>query len=357
MTDSIIKKSDIWECDDRQAIITLSPFTKALSLNCSVDGAKGSEFCLMPVKTSSAFVMRNNQLFVVNGYEQLDDNDIRSLIETDHIDKIDIPMLIAIYTAMLRRFENDRNTWTDNQRIQFYVPDLFRGLGKKANQSDAQVRELLWSITRFGNVLGVETQMTGNKARKVYFSVLNFIDYDSRTKVITLEAPYLEHLVSLIYNASVRTDKKGKPLLSSTGKPKTKAAYSYLVKADIAKERNIAAVENVYNIIRVIEACGTHKTDDGTKIGTPHISAESLVKRNQYMISVLESASRDYKQKYINRVFKKTWELLRNMTELETVYPGIMLPDSNDDSTLPSVRHLDKTIYTFTHHGKIRDPA
>ena len=115
-----------------------------------------------------------------------------------------------------------------------------------------------------------------------------------------------------------------------------------MIKSSITKERNKAAVENVRIIVQVIEQAGS--------IGTPHIKASTIVERNEVQKSRLLKDT--HPNRLLARVFKKTWELLRDQTTLLETYDEIKLPDPNDVKNIPTPGNLNEIVFSFPHKGK-----
>ena len=117
-------------------------------------------------------------------------------------------------------------------------------------------------------------------------------------------------------------------------------AKSYLVKSAIAKERNKAAVENVFIICALIEQTGR---------GIPNISSREIINRNPQLKERLEKHTQP--NKLLKQTFTKTWQLLRTMTTLQDTYKGIELPDSKNSAAIPTKANLSM-VYRFPHNGK-----
>lgn len=322
---------------ERMAIITLNPFTSAVSF-----GKYGDAFLqiIKPDKIGS-FNISNNSLYEKGTFQILTDKDIDNITSTDY-EKFDLSLLRMLYSIILKEYEK-KEFKIQNCQITLYAPDLFRALGKKGNQSKEQVLELVKQINNFNNVLGVVISNNGNNKSKSYYSLINFNFYDEEKNIISFSTPYLECVVRKVHEAAIRRDKKDKPVVSSTGQIKVKASHSYLIKPDIGKERNKAAVENVNIIVTLIEQAGNRNA---------HISAKTIVDRNELLKQRLEECSPRVRQQIINRTFKATWELLHSMTYLEETYKNIILPNPDDRSMIPKISQLSKTVYEFPHLGK-----
>ena len=118
---------------------------------------------------------------------------------------------------------------------------------------------------------------------------------------------------------------------------------SYLVNADIAKERNKVAVENVFIIVALIEQAGNN---------IPKIKASTIVERNVQLQERLQANAKP--NRLLSTTFKKTWELLRNKTTLGQSYCNIQLPDPKDPANIPTMSTLETTVFKFQHDGKIK---
>lgn len=118
--------------------------------------------------------------------------------------------------------------------------------------------------------------------------------------------------------------------------------HSFLIKSTIVTERNKAAVENVKIIVQVIEQTGN--------FGTPHIKASTIIEHNEVLKLRLEKDT--HPNRLLSRVFKRTWQLLREQTNLLDVYEDIELPDPEDIRFIPTPGNLDKLVFEFSHKGK-----
>ena len=124
-----------------------------------------------------------------------------------------------------------------------------------------------------------------------------------------------------LYKASIRKNKKtGKALLKKDGTPLLEASYTYLPDMSLAKEQNKKAVEIVCIVVATIESAGNGNT--------PHISARTIVERNQLLKRSLQNSNNpSNKNKLLDRAFSKAWELLVTKTDIKDKYPNMILPD------------------------------
>ncbi len=325
---------------DKQATITMKPFTTAISFDHEGDAY------LEPLNTKfvDKLKFQNDKLYFEGQWQELSEADIQNIVTKEYFNNIDLSILRTIYSAILKEYER-ANYKKTSLNIVLYVPDLLRSLGKKSNQSQQQIKALIKDINQYKNVVGVIKKKNGNKVYKNYYALLNFNYYEQEYNTISLNAPYLEYIVKYIYELSIRKDKDGKPRFTKSGKTLTLPTHSYLIKSEIAKECNHTAIENVNIIVTLIEQAGK---------GTPHISAQTILERNPLLQQRLKECLPKNRQRILNTTFKKTWELLHTMTLLEDTYLEISLPDPKVLTSYPKLKELDKTVFKFSHKGKVR---
>ena len=159
----------------------------------------------------------------------------------------------------------------------------------------------LWlhhSTSSFQNIIGIMRTYKNGKTYESYFPLLVFLGYDDGKNIISFSSPYLYKVVTSIYDASLLRDKRGNIKLNN-GRKTELASHSYLIKPEIAKERNKAAVENVFIIVKLIEQTGNN---------TPNIKASTILERNELL--KLKLSTDKTPRTIIQRVFIKTWQLL-----------------------------------------------
>lgn len=324
---------------DRLAIITINPYTTAIGF-----GRYGKAYLqvLNPDKVSG-LQLQGNAIYESGKFQALTDKEIQNMTSTRY-EMIDLGLLRMFYSIILKEYEKvdfEKNS----SDIVLYVPDLFRALGKKMNQSQNQIQALIEAINQFKNVLGVVIGDNGGRKYKSYYALLNFNYYDEERNVVSFSAPYLGYVVQTVHNASVRLDKNDRPIISKNGKAKVCASHSYLIKAEIVKERNAAAVENVNILVALIEQSGNKM---------PHISAATLVERNEILKQRLHDCKPRSRQQILARTFETTWKLMHTMTYLEDTYKDIVIPNPTDKGSIPKYNRLLQTVYEFPHKGKVR---
>lgn len=261
--------------------------------------------------------------------------ELKEYYTNDIPDMIDLPLMRIFYSIVLNNFlQNQKENRPQTPILNVYLPDLFAFWGRRTINREQTV-ELINKMMSYHTLVGM---VDGD-----ILPVLVYLGEDQKRNTISFSSPYMNRVIEKVYNVSIRTDKKGKTILSKSGDPLTLPAYSYLIKPTIKNEKNQKAVEIVHIITTLIEQAGNHE---------PHISAKTIVERNMQLRNSLENSSPANQNNMLRRAFTKAWELLRTQTDLEKVYPGIELPDPKDPRTIPTMSQLDKTVFRFKHSGK-----
>ena len=322
------------------AVPTLPRYEHIISLH-----EEGNAHLQLLNRSTTELKFENGQMFLSGSLKPISTVElVRDLKTKEGIESIDIPLLTVYYSIILKRFQEKGNIpETLNKMTTIYLPDLAEvlGLGRR-NLHKSDIQSIIDSTRKFTNIIGVLHFTHNGKPKESYFPVMNFEGYDAQTNTISFFSPYLNYIIEEVYRASIRTNKKGVPQLKKNGLPILNPSHSYLVKPEIYKERNLAAVINVFIIITVIEQTGYN---------TPHISAKTIVDRNENLKQRLENDS-SHASRLLARVFPKTWELLRDKTRLTEFYDGIILPDPSDIRNIPLPSQLYKYTFTFPHNGK-----
>ena len=312
---------------------------------------QGKAYMVLTDILDGADVLQVERLKFVNGVLYFDGLRFSEALLKKHIkdkegiENINLPLLQFYFSAILERFKNMlKNGEIDIDAksfpilpVTFFVPDLIAKLGERFKFNEEEAEKIGNGTFAFQSLIGV---MKSTRYPSFY-PVLLFRGYNGDNNTISFESPYLEYLIREIYKNSVMTDKKGNLKLKKDNTPKLTPSYSYLLKPELMSERNKAAVENVRIIVTVIEQAGSK--------GTPHIRAETLIERNQAFKQRLENNAKP--NRLLERVFKKTWELLREQTKLLDTYRDIKLPSPDNSTHIPTMSTLD-TVFEFPHKGK-----
>ncbi len=253
------------------------------------------------------------------------------------------PILRAYYSILLARYEEAMKKGEKlPMTLALYAPDLAEYLGLGRNINDKTIQSIMAQFHSFDNVISImKSTSSSGKIRKSYFPVLSFLGYDADTNTIHISSLYLWKVIDRIYKTSIRKDKKSQPKLKRDGTPLLLPSHSYVIKPSITREKNQAAVENVVIIVTTIEQAGSN---------TPHIRASTIIERNpQFQERLNESKNPN---QLLQRVFNRTWKLLRDQTNLSNVYKDIHLPDPEDSKNIPTLKTLDM-VFEFPHEGKV----
>ena len=321
----------------RMVIPTLTGWQNAVSLY-----PNGNAY-LQPVSSLDGLKFEKGKLFFDGALQPLSEVELENIITKEGIENIDLPLLRIYYSIILTRFDDaikQGETKLDSV-ITLFVPDLAECLGLQRNINKKDIQGIVKKTQTFHNILGVFHVMRNGNFDKSYFPVLNFEGYDAERNTIAFSSPYLNYLVRKIYDISIRLDKKGHPLLKKSGEISKKVSHSYLIKSELAKEKNKAAADNVAIIVTLIEQAGQH---------IPRIKASTIIERNPALKQRLEYNAKP--ARLLERVFKKTWELLKTQTYLQDVYENIQLPDPADITNIPTMKDLNKYVFEFPHSGK-----
>ena len=275
--------------------------------------------------------------------------ELQNMVTKELVTNIDITTLQALYSLILYQFQLARFT-SMREMYRVYLPDLAEYLGydSKSINSKQQRDAIINKIKSFHNVTGVISVYRGKDADgneryyKNYYQVLNFEAYEETTNTIMFSSPYMNNVIKIVLEKNLKKNKDGTPKLTKSGQPTFTASHSYLVDSSISKEKNKAAVENVILIVNLIEQAGNHS-------GSPHISVLTLIERNQVLRTQFEGSKN--RTVVLQRVFKKTWELLRTKTRLQEKYKNIQLPNPNDPNVIPATKTYEKMSFTFKHDG------
>ena len=324
---------------DRAAFPTLKDFRSATSL------FEDGNAYLKNLTNKEALKFINNKLFFDdNGtLKQISEMELQNFTTKEGIENINLPFLQFYYSILFSSYEAAFRTKGKIPKVtKIYFPDLAekRGLGR--NISKSNLNTVMNDVKSFHNVVGVLHITRNGKPDKSYFPVLNFEGYDATTNAFSISSPYLIHVIDTIYKAAARRTKSGELKYKTTGELETKAFNTYIVHQDIVKQRNKAAVMNVYIICQGIESKG------GTN--GYEIAAQTIIERNQQLKHRLNSAKNP--RDLLKTCFKCTYKYLKECTDLETTYKDIVLPDPEDPFNIPTMSTLDGFVIRIPHSGK-----
>lgn len=335
------KAGEVVEVPSQMPLITNRTYQNAMTYN------EDDKAYLQPLSSADGLVFENGMLY----FEGLPATSARlaHLYTKDNIEEFNLPMLRVFYAIILNKF---KETWMEDKSVDevltFYYPDLARQLGKSSNISQEHIDSTINTILSFQNIMGIIDK--GKRGNDI-LPVLVFLGNDTEANTIKFASPYMVRVIQDIYKASIRKSKTKLDLLDKNGKPKLLPSHTYIPNLKLGKERNQKAVEIVCIIITTIEQAGSH--------GTPHISARTIVERNQLLKQSIDNTARlSNKNTYLERAFSRAWTLLRTHTDILKRYKNIQLPDPKDNDFkakyIPTMSTLDMT-FEFPHEGKIKD--
>lgn len=319
------------------AIPTLQGYQYATSLY-----VNGNAY-MQKLTSTDGLKFQKGKIFFEGGLQAISEAELQNMRTKEGIEKIDLALLRVFYSIILTAFEK-----TGGKEIKpvitLFMPDMAEYLGLQSNLNKKDITGIIDKVQSFHNMVGVLHETRNGKPTQSLYPVLNFEGYNDKKNTISFSSPYMNHVIQTVYDVAIRRDKKtGKPKLKTNGEPLRLASHSYLVKSEIGKERNKAAVENVFIITTLIEQAGDN---------IPNIKANTIVERNPQLQRRLEETKSSNRGRLLQRTFEKTWELLREKTRLAEVYKEIKLPEPKDPATIPTPKTLSDLVFTFPHKGK-----
>ena len=325
------KAGAITEAPTSLAIPTLSSYQYSMSLY-----KEGGAY-LQPLSSMDGLRFKGGKLYFDGArMKEVSEAELRDLRTKEGIEELDLTALRFYYSILFNQFQLSRY-----KVLQDIVPISASILTGRNDPNKMDINAAIAKVQSFHNVMGVVKGTRNGKPTESYYQVLNFEYYDEKKNIIAFSSPYMNYVIKTIYNLSIRKTKDGKPKLKKNGELLTLPNHSYMIDSSIVKERNKAAAENVVILVTLIEQAGDN---------IPRIKASTLIERNVQLAERLETAENP--RALLKRVFTKTWELLRTKTRLTEFYKNIQLPDPKDPAFMPTMRTLDKVVFTFPHEGK-----
>lgn len=181
----------------------------------------------------------------------------------------------------------------------------------------------------------------GGRDPSIYPPLL-FEGYNEPEDKIGISSPYMNRLYEemgkhkLTYQSENERGRK---------KELDKPLFSYMIDSTLYKEKNKPAIRNVEIIVDTIErgGLGVHIT---------HLAVRTIVERNELLRERLKKDDKHITQT-LNRIFKKTYELLRTHTRLQMKYKNIRLPEHPKDT--PTAKNYKTMVLHFIHEGQNMD--
>lgn len=286
---------------------------------------------------------QNGKLFFAGSYKQVSEVELQNFKTKEGIENFNLPLLRVYYSILLMKY----NEFTQKKEKipevhKMFFPELADYLGLKRNSDEKTINAIIDDMRAFHNVVGILHITRNGRPDKSYYPVFNFEGYDASENSFSFSSPYLLHVIDAVYKEAIKNSAYNKRL-GSKRTPRRLPSDTFLIKSAIAKERNKAAVENVFLIVQGMEKAGGNQY---------HIAATTLIERNEQLKKRLQESKNP--RQLLKRCFKRTWELLRTMTELDKRYKNIRLPDPDDPAVIPTAKTLDSLIIVIPHEGKIQ---
>lgn len=325
------KAGAITEAPTSLAIPTLSSYQYSMSLY-----KEGGAY-LQPLSSMDGLRFKGGKLYFDGArMKEVSEAELRDLRTKEGIEELDLTALRFYYSILFNQFQ-----LSSYKVLQDIVPISASILTGRNDPNKMDIDAAIAKVQSFHNVMGVVKGTRNGRPTESYYQVLNFEYYDEKKNIIAFSSPYMNYVIKTIYNLSIRKTKDGKPKLKKNGTPLMLPSHSYMIDSSITKERNKAAAENVVILVTLIEQAGDN---------IPRIKASTLIERNVQLAERLEAAKNP--RTLLKTTFTKTWELLRTKTRLTEFYKNIQLPEPDDPAFMPTMRTLDKVVFTFPHEGK-----
>ncbi len=337
------RPEDAAEVPEMQSSITLSGYQNAISFNES-DSDMAHLKRLQP--DSHLRLKREGNKYFFNGADgqeyELCETTVHQLECNGNFRSINLPLLRTCYSMIQQNpalVDYESNTL---KPVKIYIPDLLEKMGKREYLDKKQSAELYSEFCAFRDLLAA-VKIPGYSGVSLV-PIVYVGAYNSKDNTIEFASPYFDYLCRTLHQAAIKRVKSGKPKIEK-GKTVYNPTHSYLVKETIMSCKSVMAIETVDIIVKTIEMAGGKGA---------HISAKTIVERNVYLREQLENTIPKHQGRVLQRCFSKAFELLRTETRLTEVYKNIQLPDPNDPAMIPKPTTLSKTVYDFTHEGKIK---
>lgn len=316
------KAGDVAELPERLATITNKNYSEGLSFNNSGRAylrAFRTEYEKRPFKYAAGVMTLDGSAKSVGA--------LNDLVMKGKPEKVDLVLIQVIFSIILFNMKKaDIEKVSVDKIINIYYPDFVRMQGGASNfnkKNYEAFQEKLEALQTIVGVIGEEI-----------YPLIKELVFVPNMKVFSFSSPYLVRLIQTL-------DEEAKSV-----KPPQNAYVAYNLYASVCKKcRCKEAITNANIIITLIARAGaTH---------TPHISASTIIERNQELMQKLERyEDQSNKNALLERVFKKTWEILRDYTDLQDKYKNIDLPVPKDDEKNGPTCTTCNMVFKFKHQGR-----
>lgn len=338
---------------DKLPIITLRSWENAMTLT-----PEGSHLIVMRDDIREHLEYTGNALYYDNQKIQQSDLDMMinvSNASADLAKKIDLHTLRLLYGIILEKYSKNIEEIVQcigedakqflSYNVTIYIPDFFKATNMSRNINQQSVDRLLAKMGKYSSLWGVVKSNALGKERIGYYPVLVPLGYEKTENTVTFTSPYMNRIITLIIQDSIRRDKDGVLMRGKSGRFITNPSHSYHVKASIIKDSSEWAKDVVEVISVLLDRAGNNLT---------HIRFSKIIGRCYGFNEYLEAQRDNYKRnKILNRTFSRAWKLLATDTDLKESFKDLELPDPKNPQTIPRMDTLDDVI-TFPHKGKIK---
>lgn len=339
---------------DNLPIITLPSWENAMSLR-----ARGTHLIVMGDSIRNHLEYRDDKLYYDGREIQQSDLDMMLInfpnAPMTPTEKVDLQTLRFLYGIILKKYNQnieDILQRIDNDSRQFlsysitvYVPDFVEALGMSRSINRDTANRIADKISSYSSLWGlVESNALGRPARG-YYPLMVFVGHEEADNTITFTSPYMNRIITLIMQDSIKRDKGGSPVRKKSGAFVTIPSHSFHVKSSIVKTSSQWAKDIVDVICVLLDKAGDT---------CPHIRYATIIDRCDGFSEYLAAQPTKYKRdRVLKRSFSAAWKLLAKDTDLTESFRGLKLPDPDDPQTIPRMDMLDDVI-TFPHKGRIR---
>lgn len=339
---------------DNLPIITLYPWENAMTLR-----PKGTHLIVMNDNIRNHLKYKDGKLYY-DGQEiqQTDLDTMLTDIQNAPVvlaEKMDLQTLRFLYGIILMKYNQNiedivQRVGSDAKQflshsVSFYVPDYVEALGMSRSINRDVARRIAEKISNYSLLWGVVEDYALGRHTRGYYPVMSFLGLEEADNTITFTSPYMNRIITLIIQNSIRRDKGGSLVRKKNGELATKPSHSYHVKPSIIKNSSEWAKDIVDVICVLLDKAGDTR---------PHIRYSTIIERCYGFTEYLEAQPTKYKRnRVLQRSFSTAWKLLAKDTDISEKFRDIKLPASDNPQAIPTMQTLDETV-TFPHKGKIR---
>lgn len=298
------------------------------------------------VQSIGELAIRQGRFFIAGEGRAAEERDLEELVEDGKIKAEDTALMAAFYSFCWNRYEE---TGESGEAI-VYAPDFMRYIGVLPPKDKAQRKSAEHSVSGASHAEIKKTVQRASALNKLIgvlpgkgiYAAFLFKGYDEDKNTIAFESPYIDRIIEDAKQRRARLEAEAnKAKKAKKRAPVIPPENAYLIKSAIVAAKNAVAVNNVFNIVRLIETAGADNV--------PHITYRNLIKQNPELCERIKNSTNC--TQLLKRVFVTTWEYLKKYTRLKEKYPTIEIPDN---ITYPTMRTLDEVI-RFPHPSATED--